>query len=297
MLIGHKKQWDFLKNKFEANQLSHAYLFCGPDEIGKKKFALELIKLITSIDKDTHPDLFLVASKDEIPIAKIREVQQFLTLKPYNSPFKAVIIDQAEKMNQEAQSCFLKTLEEPKGKTILILISSNPDMLFPTILSRCQIVKFFAVGLKEIEKYLAKNGITGKKAEMLAKICEGKPGRLINFLLEPDKMEKEKQTLNKIQELCNLDLAEKFQYAKNFEGNFSDIINGFKKYFRQLLFVKMGIDNFSGIDYFPQPTEKLKSYSIPKLKQIIELAQTLDFRLLTTNANPKLALEILLLEV
>lgn len=324
MLIGHQKQWNFLKKKFQLNQLSHVYLFTGPDEIGKKKFALEFSKLINCIDeknkptfacelrtgkeecqncklieKEKHPDVLMVRLKEdksEIEIAQIRGVQQFLSLKPYYGSLKTVIVDEAEKMNQEAQSCFLKTLEEPKGRTLLILISSKPEMLLPTILSRCQTVKFFLVSLAEIKNYLIEKEIPAKKAEMLINISDGKPGRVIKFLLEPDKITKEKKVLNEILEVCNSDLAAKFRYVKNLqEVDFSEIIDIFKRYFRELLLFKMGINGFGEFDYFPPPSEKLKSYSLEKLKEAIRLAEIIGFRLSTTNINPKLALEILLL--
>lgn len=355
MLIGHQKQWNFLKKKFQLNQLSHVYLFTGPDEIGKKKFAFEFTKLINCIDphhqnkfgegaseknkptfacelrtgkeecqncklieKEKHPDVLMVKPKEdksvpksgdgrtgtparlsglgEIEIAQIRGVQQFLSLKPYYGSLKTVIVDEAEKMNQEAQSCFLKTLEEPKGRTLLILISSKPEMLLPTILSRCQTVKFFLVSLAEIKNYLIEKEIPAKKAEMLINISDGKPGRVIKFLLEPDKITKEKKVLNEILEVCNSDLAAKFRYVKNLqEVDFSEIIDIFKRYFRELLLFKIGINGFGEFDYFPPPSEKLKSYSLTKLKEAIRLAEIIGFRLSTTNVNPKLALEILLL--
>ena len=141
MIIGHNKQWEFLKNKLETGQLSHAYLFTGQEGIGKKIFAKEFAEFVGC----KFPDLTVVESDKgkEIPIAKIREIQNFLAYKSYNGGFKIVVVDNAELMNQEAQSCFLKTLEEPKGKTLLLLISSKPDMILPTIYSRCQQVKFF----------------------------------------------------------------------------------------------------------------------------------------------------------
>jgi len=314
-IVGHQKQWDFLKKRFESNQLSHAYLFAGPEEIGKRKFALELIKMINCqgndekgecqncklIENEKHPDVLMVEvkkDKSEIEISQIREVQQFLSLKPYYSSFKAVIIDEAQKMNQEAQSCFLKTLEEPKGRTILILISSRPEILLPTILSRCQLIKFFACPITEIKNYLIKNGASEEKAEMFSSISEGKSGRAIKLFLEPDKMEKEKKILKEVQEICGLDLASKFQYVKNLpEEDFDNLINSFRRYFRYLLFLKIMGSDFKISNYYPSPSEKLKLYSIAKIKQIIKLIEVIDFRFLTTNINPKLALEILLLEL
>ena len=110
MLIGHKKQWEFLKNKLEANQLSHAYLFTGADGIGKKLFAKEFAEFIGC----RFPDLLIVESVNsessiknkrdslEIDIDQIRDAQKFLSYKSYNGGFKIVVIDNAERMNVEA---------------------------------------------------------------------------------------------------------------------------------------------------------------------------------------------------
>ena len=114
-----------------------------PDGIGKKTFAIEFSELVGC----KFPDLKIVyekkVNKTEIDISQIREVQNFLSYKSYNGGFKIVIVDGAQLMNTEAQNCLLKTLEEPKGDTILFLVTSKPDVLLPTIFSRCQTMKFF----------------------------------------------------------------------------------------------------------------------------------------------------------
>lgn len=307
MLIGHKKQWDFLERKFKDNQLSHAYLFSGPGGVGKKKFSLELVKSISCkkedhycqlIEKGSHPDVLMVSPKDEgeIQIAQIREVQQFLSLKPYYSLQKTVIIDQAHKMNQEAQSCFLKTLEEPKGKTLLILLSAYPEMMLPTILSRCQIVKFPGVKKEEIKKYLLENNIPEDKAEMLSILSDGKPGRVISLLADDKMVEKEREDMEKIAEICQADIATKFQYTKSLaEGSFTKTLVDLRKYLRYILLFRVGIKDT--LDYFPKINNKFETMPILQLKKIIGLTEKIDFYLLTTNVNQKLALETLLLEI
>ena len=155
MLIGHQKQWDFLKKKFESEKLSHAYLFVGEGQLGKKRLAKEFVKLINclglgqkpcgvcknckDIERENYPDVLMVNlknDKQEIEISQIREALNFLSYKSYYGGYKIIVIENAEKMNQEAQGCLLKTLEEPKGKTIIILIASHHELLLPTIFSR-----------------------------------------------------------------------------------------------------------------------------------------------------------------
>ena len=158
MIIGHKKQWEFLENKFKANQLSHAYLFTGPEGIGKKMFAEEFAELIGC----KFPDLLIVKSinsessiknkKDglQIDVGQIRAVQNFLSYKSYNGGYKIVIVENAERMNIDAQDCLLKDLEEPRGKTLFILITSKPDVLLPTIFQDARQLSFSKIKMHRI---------------------------------------------------------------------------------------------------------------------------------------------------
>jgi DNA polymerase III delta' subunit len=290
MLIGHKKQWEFLKKKLELNQLSHAYLFTGAKEIGKKTFAVEFVKLLNclepekkpcgkcvncqTIEKNSFPDLLIVKSinstssiknkKDslEIDIGQIRAAQNFLSYKSYYGSFKSIIIDDAERMNQEAQSCFLKTLEEPKGKTLLILVSSKPDILLPTIASRCQTLKL---------------------------------SRPKDLPVSPERLKKEQEILKDLLPVINSDLSAKFKYAKSFDfdkQDLSEILEVMQKYLRQLLFIETGVGSIKDQQDLPA----LKNASVKKIKDIINLIEDINGKLLFTNANPKLALEILLME-
>jgi len=239
MLIGHKKQWKFLRDKFENNQLSHAYLFTGAEGIGKKLFAKEFSELVGC----KFPDLKIISKKEdktELDVSQIREAQNFLSYKSYNGGIKIVVIDNAHLMNQEAQNCFLKTLEEPKGQTLLFLITSKPDMVLPTIFSRCQTIKFFKpAGMPENQK----------------------------------KLEKEKELLKDLLPVINSTFAEKFKYVKNIDlekQSVTEIIYVLQQHFRKDLI---------------------------KNKKILELTEEINNKLIFTNANPKLALEILLINI
>ena len=156
-IIGHQKQWQYLKRSAESDRLAHAYLFYGPAKIGKKTLALEFAKLLGA-----PTDLALVepeASADEgekavIHILQIRELKSKLFLSAIDSGYKVAIIDEAPAMTADAQSALLKLLEEPKGKTILILLAQNLNQLLPTIVSRCQPLRFDLLPSQEIEKYL-----------------------------------------------------------------------------------------------------------------------------------------------
>ena len=161
----------------------------------------------------------------------------------------------------------MKTLEDPKGKTLLVLVSSKPDMLLPTIFSRCQTIKFFR------PKDLPKNAV---------------------------KLEKDGQILKELLSVINSDLADKFKYVKalDFEQQpIEEILEVMQKYFRHLLFAETGIGKLDNEASFFREIPAAKKYPVQKIKDIINLIEEINNKFLFTNANPKLAMEILLMEV
>jgi len=307
MIIGHQKQWEFLKKCAESGKLSHAYLFLGQEKLGKKTLALEFIKLLNcenpglspcqtcrscqDIQKRQHPDLTMVEpEKKAIQISQIRDLSWKLSLRPYSASFKAAIIDQAHSMNQEAQSCFLKTLEEPKGKALLILITEYPEMLFPTILSRVQKIKFYPVKKTEVEEYLKSQAISEKESEQIGELCLGKPGLAVDFVKLPQKLEIQKQKIEELTFLTSSDLASRFQYAKEItrqSQNLKETLDIWLKHFRGILLSKI----------HGKEDENFRHYPLNKLRNILKLVQSTNFLISTTNVNPRLALEILMLEL
>lgn len=264
MVIGHKKQCDFLKRKFEQKQLSHAYLFTGEDGIGKKFFAKEFAEFVGC----KFPDLMIAEPVEdkEIPVSKIREIQNFLSYKSYNVGFKIVIVDEAHKMNVEAQNCFLKTLEEPKGQTILFLISSKPDMLLTTIFSRCQTMKF---------------------------------SRPRDLPQNSEKSERENKLLNDLLPVIGSNFADKFKYVKSIDfekQNAGEIVEVLQRHLRDQLLSSLRASTRALAEEKGVTTPK-QSDLIKKIKEDLELTEEISNKLLFTNANQKLALEILLMEL
>jgi len=309
MIIGHQKQWQFLKKSAELGRLSHAYLFSGQEKLGKKTVALEWISLLfgqspTRLLTGVHPDFILITPvQKEIQISQIKDLNYRVSLRPYLASFKTAIIDQAHSMNQEAQNCFLKTLEEPRGKTLLILISEYPEFLLPTIRSRSEIIKFYQVSKKEIENYLKEQGVEEKKAQVISQISQGKPGKAIDFLYLPQKLKEREVLLNEIIRLTNIaetsshlpprptswgsaaDLTSRFQYAQKISQmpNLKETLNIWLSYFRENLISSLN--------------SKVEPWKIGKLAKILEKIQETFFLISFTNVNPRLALEILMLEL
>jgi DNA polymerase III subunit delta' len=191
-IAGHKKQLEFLSNSIKTGKLAHAYLFAGPSHIGKRAVAENFAKILlcegnTACGHCGQCRTFIAASNadyvclddpEKIKIEEIRELIYKLSLKPYMAKHKIAIIDGADSMTIEASNALLKSLEEPKSYTVIILISANPHRLPATILSRVQKISFGPVPESEFN-HLLDSGSENK--DLISKFAAGRPGLAISI--------------------------------------------------------------------------------------------------------------------
>ena len=259
MFVGHSKQLQSLEAAKDNGRLGHAYIFSGPSKAGKKTAALEWLSRIlgTSLAEGAaHPDFLfvkpLIDSKTgktagEITVNQIRGLINKLSFKPALGPYKAAVVDNAELMNGEAQNCLLKTLEEPPGNAIIVLVTQNSQRLLETIRSRCQTVQFNFVPEKEME-IMAKDLIlkSGDKidetlAGEIVELSFGRPGRLAEFIANPEQLKKWRANAKEFAKIINAELPEKFAYAKkitdieNEDANLDEIMEIWQFHFRKLM--------------------------------------------------------------
>ena len=159
--MNFNKQREYFANVIKNKHLVHAYIFCGPEGIGKKMFAYDIFRLVNRREPENDPDFKLLTPRldeDEtkIYIEDIRDLKSYLSLKPYFGPYKFVVINDADRLVSEASNAMLKLLEEPSPFTIIILVSSKPKLILPTVLSRCEKVQFLSSDEKVIDKTTAK---------------------------------------------------------------------------------------------------------------------------------------------
>ncbi|MBI2899303.1 MAG: DNA polymerase III subunit delta' [Planctomycetes bacterium] len=190
-VVGHEAVLERLRSLARRGRAAHAYCFAGPSGIGKRRVALGLARALLCetrggeacdscvtcgrTARGAHPDLKLLACEEdrkEISIAQVREVIRELSF--VGTGPRAVIVDEAEKMNEEAQNALLKTLEEAPDRTVILLVTSSPASLLPTIRSRCQTVFFFALEEAEVLRVLKDDG---PEARLAAALSDGSPGR------------------------------------------------------------------------------------------------------------------------
>jgi len=282
MIIGHQKQLNYLEKIIESKNIPHALLFAGEEKLGKRLIAFEFIEKIFGEKLINHPDFILVSAEGkQIQIEQIRELNWRLSLKPFKAPLKAAIIDQAHLMSWEAQNCFLKTLEEPKGNAVLILVTEYPNFLLPTVLSRCQLIRFRSVAKREIMAFLKEKEISPENIEKIWEFSLGRPGLALELLENSDQLKEKEEKIKKLVKLSNSPLAIRFQYAKDLSEsqNVIDTLILWLSYFRKKLISSIG------------------DISLAKTEKILAVLQKTIFLISTTNVNTKLALEILMMEL
>jgi len=200
-LRGHDRVVESLRRSLARGRLPHAFLFAGPEGIGKLSFGLRMAQALLcervpeaeldpcgacpgclQVMAGTHPDLLRVGKpedKHELPIRVIRDLCLDLGLKPMSGRRKVAIVDDADDMNDEAANAFLKTLEEPPPGSALILIATSAEGQLDTILSRCRVVRFEPLPEAELAAVLLEQGVADspEAAGRLARLAEGSVAR------------------------------------------------------------------------------------------------------------------------
>jgi DNA polymerase-3 subunit delta' len=287
MVIGHQQQWNLLQRAAKATSFSHAYLFVGCEKLGKKKMALEWISLLLGqeVKEDSsHADLMFVQPQaKEIKIAQIKDLIRHLSFTASEAGVKAAVINDAHLMNQEAQTCLLKTLEEPRGQALLILVTDKPRELLPTIASRVQVLKFYPVNDQEINDYLIKQKVTLEDRQEILRFSLGRPGQALDFISNPQKIKTFHDRIKEADLITKADLNFRFSYVKDLAEDVlktKEVLDIWTLYFREKLI---------GVVRDQQSTIKLR-------KALSFLQQTSSW-LSNTNVNTRLALEMLMLEI
>lgn len=156
-LLGNPIAKEQLRKLVEKKRVPGALLLAGPEGVGKSLFAKALAAELLSSIKSQHPDLYMHAPTGKGGIHAIETIRELLAevaLPPFEAPAKVFILDDAERMLPSSAHALLKTLEEPPLACHFILVSSQPEQLLPTLLSRCATVSFFPVGDEEVQRFL-----------------------------------------------------------------------------------------------------------------------------------------------
>ncbi|MHB8138274.1 MAG: DNA polymerase III subunit delta' [Smithellaceae bacterium] len=203
-IYGHSKQIGTLQKAMVQKRVGHSYVFSGQNAIGKKTLALEFAQTLNcenairlndscgecsscrKMISGNHPDVHVLITQAQfIRIDSIRNIQQQMTFKPLEGGWRIFIIDDADKMNEQAANALLKTLEEPSADNIIILVTARPYWLPQTILSRCLQVRFSPLAAETVARFLTElRQIDPARSAVLASLSGGSIGQALELNTE-----------------------------------------------------------------------------------------------------------------
>ena len=192
-ILGHEDAKRLLQTHLRAEAVASAYLFAGPDGVGKRRLALEMAKALncsgdgakpcdacstcSRITRGVHPDVHVLSpggASDQIKIEEIRHLLGRIALRPFSAAMQAAIIDGADRLTEEAANSLLKALEEPPAHTRFLLTTSRLSFCLPTIVSRCQLVRCGPLPVDAVKRLLIAQGrCDAAMAEAVAPLAAG----------------------------------------------------------------------------------------------------------------------------
>ncbi len=334
-ILGHERQIAQLERARLAGKVAHAYLFYGPDGVGKELLALAFAKALNctagegapcescssckKIVSGNHPDVRLVASEQglidrgiiekqgrsatsrQIRNEQIDELAALFRHRPYLGRFKVVIVADAQQMNDHCQNRFLKTLEEPSPDSVIILVTAQPEALLSTVRSRCQALSFGAVARESIAAFLVeRHELDEKTAQVYAAMAQGSLGRaqalvLGNVLPLRDSIA---DVTTRISE-CDLeDLLSTAEVHGRDRSALLQALELLELWCRDMLLARLGApaEMLVNLDRADNLRESVARTTPRRLMRWIEsIRGTRDSQ--RVNANPRLAMESLLLSM
>ncbi|MGI8549902.1 MAG: ATP-binding protein, partial [Dehalococcoidia bacterium] len=316
----------------EQGRPAHAYLIAGPAGVGKTRLAFDLARAVNCtgaeppcgacrachlIEEGRHPDVETVTvgglcdeadhdhrrdGSKEIKICQVRRVQRVLSLQPYEGLRRVVIVEPADAMNVYGADAFLKTLEEPPDRVLLILVTANDAVLSETIISRCRRIILGPVPLATVRAELERRGVDLERAELLARLSGGRMGEALVASENETVLSEREQRLRRLEALAKAGRAERMAFAAELAGRFArerqDVyayLDLWQKWWRDVLLVQENCpDLVENYDRLPQLS------SVAAAVAPVEVVRSLHAlhecrRHLEENANARLALEVLVL--
>ena len=240
-IVGHKQVVAQLCLMQQEDRIPHAMLFCGTDGVGKSLVAEALAatilchapvnnqacghcKACQALAAGTHPDFFQIQPESEtkaapaIRIEAVRKLQEEIARIPLLSERRLVIMQEADKMNEAAANCLLKTIEEPSGQIVFILLTSRPSALLDTIISRCMRVEFGILQPEELVAILHQQGIEEPLAGKLASIADGSVSKALT-MQDEELLNLQTQAFDLASAAGTLGVEQLLQLAKEMSGH------------------------------------------------------------------------------
>ena len=231
-VIGHEWAETLLRRHIADDRVQHAYLFVGPESVGKRTLAGRFAQALSCertpgcicgecracrlIPEGTYPDIEVLAPQPTIQVDDVRALQRRLALAPYEGSRKIALLEDFHHASISASNAMLKTLEEPPDQVVLLLTAVTQEMLLPTVVSRCEVIRLRGVPTDTIVRALEERD--SDQAEMLGALSEGRPGKALNWEGNPELFEKRAEDLDRLHEAMALDVVGRFALAVRIVG-------------------------------------------------------------------------------
>lgn len=319
-VVGHENIIDYFQNAIRMQKFSHAYILNGEDGMGKNLLAsifattlqceahdvnpCGVCKSCLQAMSKNHPDIKHVThEKASISVDDIRsQLNNDIQIKPYSSRYKVYIIDEAEKLTEQAQNALLKTIEEPPEYAVILLLTNNSNLFLETILSRCVNLNIKAVPKENIKKYLMENvKVPDYQAELSATFANGNLGKAIDLSSSEEFSQIKSDVVRLMKYIDEYELSEIMGAIKKFAENkaiINDYLDLILLWYRDVLMFKATMD--ANLIFYKEEVQDIKkqgsSKSFEALDHIIKVLDDTKKRLLA-NVNFEIAMELLLLAI
>jgi DNA polymerase-3 subunit delta' len=321
-MVGHEWAVELLQGQVKRAQQRHAYLITGPQGVGRRTLGLRLAQALNCpqpveegvpcgtcrtcrlILRMQHPDLSIVQA-DEIggtlKVDQVRAFQHSLALAPYEARYRVALLLRFEEAHPSAANALLKVLEEPPPQVILILTAESTENLLPTIVSRCEVIRLRPLPLAQLQAGLQTRwGLPDEQAQLLAHVSGGRIGYAVQVQAAPELLEIRREWFEALAQLFQAGRVERFHFAEKAardRGRLRQMLAVWLSYWRDVLLAVTGARvPLANVDYEAEILQLAARLDVGQVQRFIRQIEDIQSAL-EGNANSRLALEVLLLDM
>lgn len=320
-IIGQEQLKEHLKGVISAGKVSHAYIISG-ERFSGKEFIAKIFAMALQCEgegskpcqechsckqalSDNHPDIIRVTHEKpgSIGVDDIRgQINGDIAIKPYSSPRKIYIINEAEKMTVQAQNALLKTLEEPPAYAVILLLTTNINAFLPTILSRCVVLNMKPVADEKVKRYLMEElQVPDYRAEVCVAFARGNVGKAKQLASSEDFEKVKEEALSLLKYVQDMDVTEMVAAVRKiseYKLEVNDYLDILCIWYRDVLLFKATGDANHLI--FREELSNIRRVagrtSYEGIERVIRSLEKAKVRL-DANVNFELAMELLLMDM